>query len=88
MYGTVDRQNCPIRGEEHPNLIHEWERDLPPPPLNVNVNVRTRITKRKCTERILDMLYNFLVPQLVLFDLTVHQQDGAPPQVQQIFTII
>jgi hypothetical protein len=87
--GHVNRHNCRIWGEENPHELYEHERDSP------KVSVWCGMTENRIygpfffDERTvngaayLNMLQNFLVPQLqqVLGFLhrAIFQQDGAPP---------
>lgn len=91
--GSVNRHNCRIWGAEHPRVLAEYIRDSP------KVNVWCGLMYNRIfgpfffAEKTingavyLDMLENFLFPQLEeIEDRIIFQQDGAPPHYHNSVT--
>jgi hypothetical protein len=84
-HGVVNHHNCRIWGSENPHALMEHVRDSP------NVNVWCGIMsdrtvgpfffhKITITSAVyLDMLENFVFPQIAEVDGLIFQQDGTPP---------
>jgi hypothetical protein len=86
-HGVVNRHNCRIWGNENPHALMEHVRDSPK--VNMWCSImsdrtvgpfifhESTITSAVC----LDMLENFVFPQIAEVDGLIFQQDGAPPHV-------
>jgi hypothetical protein len=89
--GKINRRNCRIWGSGNPHQLNEYERHAPK--LNVWLGLHkhgvidpfffmeSTVTGHSC----LDMLENFVVPQIT--PGFIFQQDGAPPNPQRCYHI-